>query len=272
MNSVRPRQSTSRRAQRRRRVQAASLDSTALEAIRLFVRALARCGGSPQAMTAAFAEACESIPRSLIETGRRVTREMVEAAHIFSLWFNDPLYLDRSGRPLPLSLRGDAPSIETLVRRVDSALDVQGVFKFLLKSNGLRKLGRRYVPMSRTLRLRGTGDAAYSSNLRNVLALLRTIERNTQPESQVTGSFEFVAENPHFPLRAREDFAARVRQAGLNLLGDMDSTMLSYERNRAYDEPTVRMGVGVYLFDDGGQSEPAENPRPPKRGFDRGKR
>lgn len=240
---------------------AGSLDGGGLEAIQLFARALARCGASPSSMAAAFASACKRIPRSLLRQRKQPNRELADAAHIISLWFTDPLYLDSSGQPRPLTIRGKAPSFETLVSRVDAALDPQSVLKYLLLGKGLRKIGTRYVPKDRAINWRGTGGPTHSRSFRTLLALLRTLERNTQPESRVSGSFEFSAENPHFPLRSREDFGAKVRQGGLAFLGEMDSTMLGYERHRKPSEPTVRMGVGVYLFDDHVGAKPVRKVR-----------
>jgi hypothetical protein len=255
-----------------KRAHAGSLDSAAAEAIQLFVRALARRGASPEAMTAAFASACRRIPQSLIDQARGATREVVDATHILSVWFKDPLFLDRSGQPLALSVRGEAPSFESLVKRVDSDLDPQTVLRYLLQANGLWKIGSRYAPRSRALDLRGTGGPTHARTFRTVLALLRTIERNMQPAGKVSSSFEFSAENPHFPLRAREDFGAKVRQAGLAFLDEQDSAMLTYERNRDPGEPTVRMGVGIYLFDDSGEAKPVRIAKMPKQRIRRNSR
>jgi hypothetical protein len=240
----------------------APLDRTAQEAIHLFARALARCGAPPSAIAGAFAEACAAIPRTFIESARRASRELSDASHVLSLWFADPLYLDAAGSPLALPVRGSTPSIATLVARVDPMLDANAALTFLIRIRAVRKIGVRYAPRSRAIDFRGTGAPTYSRGLRMVLALLRTLEHNTKPQSQVPGSFEYSAENPHFPRSAIEHFGAKVRQGGLAWLHELDSAMLSYERNRNPNEPTVRMGVGVYLYEDeneldGRASEPA---------------
>lgn len=265
MSDLARRGRVSRRVPSKLRVHATSLDDDALEAIQLFARALARRGASAHAITAAFMSACKGIPQSLIDQGTRASRDLFEAGHALSLWFTDPLYLDGSGQPLPLPIRGRVPSFETLVKRVDSKLDARRVLKYLLRAKGLRKIGRQYAPRSRALDLRGTGGPTHFRTFHTLLALLRTIERNVQPEHQVSSSFEFSAENPRFPLRAKEDFRAKVRQAGFAFLNEMDSSMLSYEGHRNPGEPTIRMGVGVYLFDDSVESKSDRNGKPATR-------
>ena len=239
------------------------LDNAAREAIQFFARALARRGASPSAMAEAFAAACTGIPRQLIERAKRAGRELSDASHVLSLWFTDPQYLDAAGKPLALPPEGNGQSIATLVARVDPALDAKTVLRYLLRMRALAKIGARYGPRRRALDFRGTGGPTHSRGFRMVLALLRTLEHNTRPENEAPGSFEYSAENPRFPRSAREDFGAKVRQGGLAYLSELDSAMLSYERNRDPGEPTVRMGVGIYLYED--ESEPKRPEGEPRK-------
>lgn len=231
-----------------------AIDATAEEAIHLFARTLARCGASPPAMVSAFARACAALPRSLIPTDKRADRSLLDASHVLTIWFSDPLYLGADGKPRALPLRGSGPSITSLTRRVDAALDATAVLKCLLKTRALRKKGNRYAPGARAVSFRGTGAPTYLRNQQRLVTLLRTLEHNTRPAQRVRGAFEFTAENPHFPRSAREDFGARARHAGMAFLEEMDSAMLSCERDRKPGEPTGRMGVGVYLFDEGNET------------------
>lgn len=245
------------------------LDNAAREAIQLFARALARRGASPSVMAEAFADACTGIPRKLIESAKRASRELSDASHILSLWFTDPQYLDAAGNPLALPLQGNGPSLATLVARVSPVLDAKAVLKYLVSMRALRKIGARYRPRSRAVDFRGTGGPTHARGFRMVLALLRTLEHNTRPENEVPGSFEYSAENPHFPRSARQNFGAKVRQGGLAFLNEVDSSMLSYESSRDPSEPTVRIGVGVYLYEeeselDDRRTEPPKKSIPPR--------
>ena len=232
-----------------------ALDAAEQEAIQLFARALARCGASPPAMAREFARVCAGIPRSLTITGKGAQRSLLDASHVLTLWFSDPRYLGADGKPRLLPLTGSGPSITSLTQRVDPALDVRAVLKCLLKTRALRKRGNRYAPGARAVSFRGTGAPTYLRNFERLLSLLRILEHNTRPARRVRGAFEFTAENPHFPRSARAGFGARARHAGMAYLHEMDSAMLSCERDRKPGEPTGRMGVGVYLFDEG--NEPA---------------
>jgi hypothetical protein len=79
--------------------------------------------------------------------------------------------------------------------------------------------------------------------------MLRTLEHNIEPKDRVPAWFEYVAENPRFPVSAREPFDVRLREDAMTFLRSQDSRMLNHERKAKPGEPTVRMGVGVYRFE-----------------------
>jgi len=97
---------------------------------------------------------------------------------------------------------------------------------------------------------RGTGAPLHARNLRALLGLLRTIEHNLEPKDRVPPWFEYVAENPRFPVSAREPFDVGLREDAMTFLRNQDSRMLNHERKAKPGEPTVRMGVGVFRFEE----------------------
>jgi hypothetical protein len=226
------------------------LDSSVLEAIERFVRVLARPGNDPDELAQAFAAACRRIPDSWAALGSRTQREIREASHVLSVWYSDPNYLDASGIPLKLAARGPAPSIEALVRSVDPKLKLVEVIKYLLKTRVIRRSGGRYIPVTQILSLRGAGGPGHFRDLRSLLGMLRTLENNRRPKEEAQSWFEFFAENPNFPLRARAAFDSRLSTTAFQFLHAIDADMLRCERGRRPGEPTTRIGVGVYRFED----------------------
>jgi hypothetical protein len=230
---------------------ATSLEPQALEAIERFVASLARCGASPPHMARAFADACAAVPKSRARKAGRAAREMSAATHLLTLWFSDPRYLDGEGKPVALPVQGPSPSLATLVRRVDPALDPREVVRYLRRNRALRKVGRAYRPAGPAL--------VFGGNLRGLLAMLRTFEHNTVSQRPALGWFERYAENPAFPKRARALLDAQVRRHGMKFLRRMDSHMHRAELKRRAGEPIVRIGVGVYRFEEA--IAVPENPR-----------
>jgi hypothetical protein len=228
-----------------------TLDARATEAIGRFVRILARCGCAPQDISDEVDRACRAIPRSIVEKARAALREMDDASHVLTLWFSDPAYLDRKGHPVPLPLRGAGGSLESLAARAGPNPDVRELLRYLTRRKALKRVGSRYLPKDRILSLRGAGGPDNFRHLRGVLGMLRTQEHNGQPSRRAEGWYEVFAENPRFPISARSAFDQSMRQWGNRMMVRADGEMHRYERSRKRGERTVRMGVGIYRFEEG---------------------
>jgi len=227
-----------------------SLDAIVDEAMERFVRVLIRRGVAQGTIRRAFLRACLHVPKDAAEHNRRASAELIDVGHVLTLWFGDPFYVDARGDPLPLPLRGPAPSLASLVQHVDPTLNVTQVLKCLLRADAVRRRGSRYSPRSRAVAFRGTGAPLHARNLRALLGLLRNIEHNLGPKDKVPAWFEYVAENPRFPVSAREAFDVALREDAMTFLRNQDSRMLNHERKLKPGESTVRMGVGVFRFEE----------------------
>jgi len=228
-----------------------TLDSRALEAVQRFVRVLARYGCTPEDIAREVTNAVRQIPRSWASRAMAALCDPDDAGHVLTLWFSDPAYLDFRGNPRPLPFRGAGGSLEALARRVDRNLEAREVLKFLVRHGGLKRVGTRYVPRDRKIILRRAGGPLYFRNLRGLLGMLRTLEHNSQPKRRVPGWFEALAANPSFPVSARQAFEKRLGRLAWRFLYHIDADMHRRERERKPDEQTVRLGVGVYRFEEG---------------------
>lgn len=226
------------------------LDPRAAEAIELFVKLLAQCGCEPGGVLEEVRRACGQIPRRWVRQARAAPREISEATHVLTVWFSDPAYLDPAGLPRALPLRGPSRSLETLVAAIDPTLDAGEVLAYLLKSRALRRLGARYVPRGRALSLRGVRGPNEYRNLRGLLAMLRTLEHNGRPRRQAPSWFEFSAENPRIPRRACARYDEFVSIRAMRFLCDADAELRRLELTAKPGEPTVRLGTGVYRYEE----------------------
>ena len=116
-----------------------------------------RCGCTPQHIAQEVLKACRQVPRSWAQTPKAAVSEMDAAAHVLTLWFQDPAYLDSKGNPQPLRLRGGERSLEALARQVDPKLDVDKILAHLMRRPVLRRSGARYLPRDRVLMFQGSG-------------------------------------------------------------------------------------------------------------------
>ena len=221
------------------------LDALTQEAIARFVRLLAHCGMPPDGIAREVMAACREVPKSWAARVKDTIPYVHEVSHILTLWFSDPKFLGPDG-----PVHGEEQSIEVLVQQVDSRLDTREVVRFLERGKVLRRMGDRYVPRDRMVMLRGTAYADSFRRLRSLLGILRAFEHNLRSKREVPRWFEAFAYNPRFPVRAIPGFDQKVRAHANKLLLQLDGDMHREERLRDPNEPTVRIGVGVYRFEE----------------------
>lgn len=241
------RTSSKRARARHGAVRVPTLEPQARRAVHRFVRALAHCGCNPQAIEREVSKASRQIPVSWLSHAD--LRDSLDPGHVMTLWFSDPACLDPLGRPRALRLRGSPVSLEALAHRIDPNLDVRFVVRYLEHGGALRRLGNRYLPKDRFLILRGR--ERMTPFLRGLFGLLKTLEHNSQRRGRSAGRLERFCINPCLPVSAVRSFEKRLRVLITSLLLKVDADMHRHECAARKGERTVRMGVGVYQFEEG---------------------
>jgi hypothetical protein len=112
------------------------------------------------------------------------------------------------------------------------------------------------------LLLPGTQGPGYFRTLRTLTTMLATLEHNVQGLGANSAWFEYVAENPRFPLSQRKQLDKYVKSIGESDLPRLDLYMRRRETMRRPGEPTVRVGIGFYLWEDNEQGSLERERRP----------
>jgi hypothetical protein len=255
-----------RTSQRHAQARAAETKAIALEAIDRFARVLALTGMSREQMGYAFHEACARVPKRLIKSGQTLERELVDAAHILTLWLSDPNYLHHSGEPLRIRSSGAQPSLDALIQRVNPELELDRVVKYLVRTGSVTQVGQRYAVRQRNVSFSSDPELAYAHGLQAVLGLLRTIEDNALPKKNRRLWFENMAGNPRFPARLRAQFDTKLRRLGMDFLKRLDADMQRAEQSARPGEATVRMRVGLFQCEENAHRPSLRAPREVARG------
>jgi hypothetical protein len=246
------------------------LDAAALEAIHHFSRVMiVRCGYDTNAVDVAFSKAVEACRQDL-PTAPPLLREIPEASHIVTLWGSNIDYVDEAGKPLPLPLRGKSRSIQALAAQTNPDLDLDELLQYLLRTNTVEQAGETYVLRQKWVMLRGIPGLAHGRSIRGLLGVLRTFEHNLLADSDARSWFEFMAENPHFPVSKLGAFDKLLRRVGLAMLRKIDGYMRNCEKHRTPGEPTVWLGVGAYRFQHDETAVFSSSAKKPSSSEDRG--
>lgn len=173
-------------------------------------------------------------------------------SQILTGWHTDPEFSD-NGRPKDLQQTGPAGSMPALLKRYAGDLPHSAIRKEMqhrglieeLDGNAVRVLKRDYVFAQVDPEIvRQMGVALHDH--------AATLEHNLDSEQKSGPRFEAMADNHRLSPRAYKAFCRLVETQGLEFLQDIDNWLSENELEADMDteDPTVRMGVGVYLIYD----------------------
>ena len=211
-----------------------ALDAEGRELIELFVMLLARSDYTRAAVMDFFTECLTLAPRYV--GSRRSTaydeddRLQIDGPpYVLSVWCLCPPYVDK-GVPRALPVYGPAPSIESIVRLVRRVwgleLTVEQAVDDLVQTDSIKRVGARYIPISRTVSYRMTPDQQRAHHLRMATCVLRTAEQNARKHERRRW-FEFVADGG-IPERQIEDFSKKFTEIGNQTLEWADAEMVRW--------------------------------------------
>lgn len=178
---------------------------------------------------------------------------VTKASLVLSAWHLDPVFLDASGKPLALPVKGKDGTFEALVRRCGGAdVPTSTLLKELRSAGAVRvredgcvePLLRNYIPHAmdeQLIRLWGS-----------VLAdIANTYVHNLTRSGKTPARFERAAVNDRIARIALPEFRKFVEQEGQQFLERIDAWLTAHEADTGSpDEQVVRLGVGTYHIQD----------------------
>jgi len=210
-------------------------------------RILADAGHSPKKLAREFREICQRLPEPARDWDPAELNYLADLPHVIACWQDDPQFLDAKGAPLPLLVRSKGPCLVSLIARALPHEEPGAVIESLLRARGIRRRRHLYLPTGRQLLYRP--QSARIHGLMSLLGMLRTIEHNVSSAGSTARIIERTAVNPRFPVRALPMFHRWLKGFASKFLWDADGNM----RRREWESlagPTLRVGVGVFAFED----------------------
>lgn len=173
-----------------------------------------------------------------------------DATRLLSGWHQDPDYIDDTGQPLPLPLKGAAPSFEALFAAYGGDTPEQTLIRELRQANSIAEddtglllaLRRYHMPQAvdeGAVRFFGTNLYDHANTLSNNLAT------DGRPKR-----LEGFAVDSNVDARDAETFRKFVDERGQQFLEEIDAWLAehSIEPDDANASP-VRIGLGVYAIE-----------------------
>lgn len=167
-------------------------------------------------------------------------------------WYSDPQFLSASGTPIPLSLKGRAPNLSSLVKRYAGDLPVGAVIGEMKRvgvveeteSGRVRPVGSQFMPPN-------VDGQLFASGATSIHNLISTIRHNVSAAPGGSKYFERYAWSNYLPERAASKFQELVAEKGSDFLEYVDRWLKKHETVGASvgrSKQKSEVGVGVYFF------------------------
>ena len=221
------------------------LDRVADQTLTTTLRTLFECGYSQNAIVdrvSALARESKSRFRRPPEENRASRDDWVQ---IVTLWSLDPNYVDEDGQPRALPVYGPAPSVEALLKRVDSRLSPSEVCDQLLAKGVARRVGEQLAVNAHAPIVFDPGTPEQSAyHLQMLHSVTRNIEHNSSPANGAVW-VERQAICHNFPESALPAYSTDTRKRAQAFLEVEDATMHRIATVTASNGRTVRATVHI---------------------------
>ena len=167
---------------------------------------------------------------------------------IVALWVRDKQFLDESGKPRNLSLRGRS-SFSTLVRLVQPKASPKVALSVLVRCGNVRRIGKeRYALVRSFFRTDGPKSVAFEPNARflsDVGTTLGNILRNHSP-SGFPIPFWRKVEASNLSASMAKRFSLFSRERTLMFLEELDDWLEAHGNKSKNRKVGRRVGIGVF--------------------------
>lgn len=185
--------------------------------------------------------------------------EYHRASRVITGWVRDPDFGDGKGHPHPLRMEGSRASFSELVKRYSGDIPVRAMLDELLRTGAIKQLkdgricllSRGYIPQKgvvEKLHVLGTDTAD----------LISTIDHNVN-ENPSKPRFQRKVMYDNVPVEAAKEFQVLAAAQGQELLETLDQWLSHRDRDvnpSSKGTGRVRVGLGIYLFEEDVNSKP----------------
>ncbi|HEV7609651.1 MAG TPA: hypothetical protein VGO61_20115 [Steroidobacteraceae bacterium] len=182
----------------------------------------------------------------------RETRPLTSMADLCKRWHFEKAYVDKSGKPRPLTWNGRTGSLLKLAERIIGKKDARTVIEGLIT----RKLLRRtrdgaWLPKAQVVAPSGLDSAQVLRTATMLERLLRTVAYNSERNYRGEVLLEVLAQVPRLPARYISAFKKFSKAQGLTFVLSVDDWLESRNIPRSSRKrvPTREVGVIAFAFE-----------------------
>jgi len=187
-----------------------------------------------------------------LATGRKIENieYPIDHADIVGLWMRDKRFLDMTGRPRTLSLRGKN-SFVTLVRLVNSGANPSKVLKTLIRYGNVRRVrDGRYCLVRSFFSISTPKRVAFEPSTYFLADASETLEKIFTRTKQTKSPEDFwqKVENTRLSAKSAKRFLTFSRQRTIEFLGEMDEWLEANSETSKSKKSNKKRRVGLGVF------------------------
>ena len=226
-----------------------AVEQGAYHVMRPIVRVLRACGLSQTGLLSAVRRASARYTKSPVKGVWIEDERNLELADVVMIWARDVDFIDESGQPLKLNLRGSGKSFPELLRRANVSMRPHQALRYLLSLGSVRLCdrGRRVRLVSHVLLTVMRNRFLISPILKELKRFAETIEHNIcEAPGPMEGRMHRWAQNACLTPRQLPEVQRFVRLSGQTFLDSVDEKLSACAAKTG--RSGVKYGVGVYVF------------------------
>ena len=190
------------------------------------------------------------------------------AGRVLAAWARERDFIDAAGRPRRLSLQDGEASFADLVRRFSGDVPVRAVLDELERQGAARRTGDGHVEYLQPMFF-GRRTAADKIDLLggDVADLIGTIDHNVV-HGEADPRFQRKVMYRDMPASVVPEFRMLVAAHGMAVLQQLDIWLAAHRAAEVHPDghleegqPQVRLGLGIYYFEEGTGAAQAVKPR-----------
>ena len=173
------------------------------------------------------------------------------ATRVLSGWFQDPEFTDADGEPRDLDAKDEQTGFPALVRRYSGDMPTSAMLAELERVNAVKRVDKSKIHLLSRSYLPDTGDPEGIRMLGSAVHdLLATIDHNLSRNEGERPLFQRVVFNNQVDAKMAPLFRRITNEQAQKFLETLDDWLATHEHPAQEDGEHLRLGVGVYLFQD----------------------
>ncbi len=177
------------------------------------------------------------------------------ATRVLSGWFQDPDFTNEEGEPRALDAKDEQNGFPALVRRYSGDMPTSAMLAELERVNAVKRVGKNKIQLLSRSYVPDSGDPEGIRMLGSAVHdLLATIDHNHSRNAGERAYFQRVAFNTRIDAKMAPLFRRITNEQAKQFLESLDDWLAAHELSEQEEGERMRLGVGVYLFQDEPQS------------------